>query len=654
MCGITGSYNWDVPERVFHDLVEASRHRGPDAEGSYASPGDPPRTRLGFRRLAIIDLSDQANQPFRKNGLVLVFNGEIYNFRELKASLETEGARFRTSSDTEVVLEAWNAWGPACLGRFRGMFAFGVYDERTEKLALARDPFGIKPLFVARRPDGLAFASELKALRPILSAAELEIDPVAFAASLLYSWVPENHCIHRGVSKLAPGHWLEIDPSGRVSSHCYYDPVAELVEAPLDPVSPRELGEILADSVRSHLVADVPVSSFLSGGLDSSLVTVMASKAAGSIDAYTIAFREEDRRLEAMPDDLAYARRVAERHDVPLHVIEIDPDLAEMLPFIVRTLDEPIGDAAALNAYLICRAARDAGVKVLLSGMGADEIFAGYRKHLACKLATHYRRLPGPLRKGIVEPLVARLPVAGRRRGYRTVRWAKRFLSFAGLEEAHAFQRSYTHYDVDELGSVLPAEFEPALQQLMEEHAILYRRGPRNDMINRMCFTDTNLFLPSLNLAYTDRASMAASTEVRVPFVDVEVVRAAFSVPGSRKIRGRHGKEILKRAAEPYLERDIIRRPKGLFSAPLRAWIRRDLTELVDDLLPNGKLVQEGLVDGDWIGGIIERDRAMMEDNSKQVWHLLTLETWYRDHLEDLGRAGAGTARDAQANRAWR
>jgi asparagine synthase (glutamine-hydrolysing) len=331
-----------------------------------------------------------------------------------------------------------------------------------------------------------------------------------------------------------------------------------------------------------------------------------------------------------MPDDLTYARRVATAHGIRLHEVEVAPDVTELLPRIVRALDEPIGDAAAINAYLICEAARATGVKVLLSGMGADELFGGYRKHYACLLASRYRRVPSFVRHGMVEPIVDRLPVAGKRRGYRSIRWAKRFLAFADLPEEAAFRRSYTHYGVDDLQQMLDPGLWSLVDGLVEEHAAVYAEGPPDDQVNRMCYTDTRMFLAGLNLAYTDRASMAASTEVRVPFVDKEVARAAFSIPGDRKIVGTSRKDVLKQAALEWLPKDITHRPKGLFSAPLRAWIRRDLQEMVEDRVVRGTLVGSGMLDKARVRALIDEDRSGATDRSKEIWQLLTLEVWYQ------------------------
>jgi asparagine synthase (glutamine-hydrolysing) len=635
MCGIAGVYNLPEYADSLGAMVSSIDHRGPDAGGTYLQ-SDPFPVALGHRRLSIIDLSHAADQPLVKDGLVLVFNGEIYNYRELKAELAAHGATFTTNSDSEVLLEAWRAWGSHSLDRLRGMFAFGLLNERTGQLVLARDPFGIKPLFWAARGDGLVFASELKALVAALGDG-LEVDLSGIVASLLYYWVPESHCVYRGVAKLPPGCWLEATPDGRRRIHRYYDPADRLAAGGLPEVGVDALRATLEDSVAVHLTADVPVGTFLSGGLDSSLLTVMAARHNAEIDSYTISFREADQRFEAMPDDLSYARKVAGNHGIRLHEIEIAPDIVGLLPRIVDILDEPIGDAAAINAYLICSAARDAGLKVLLSGMGADELFAGYRKHYACLLAARYRRLPRALRRGIVTPMVNRMPVGSAHRGYRSVRWAKRFVSFADLPEEAAFRRSYTHYDPVGLRQLVSSEAWPLVDELINEHAAVYREGPTGDQVNRMCYTDLRMFLPGLNLAYTDRASMAASVEVRVPYVDKQVVEAAFAISGERKVRGRQGKAVLKEAAEAWLPKEIIYRPKALFSAPLRAWMRRDLKDMIDDCVADGWLVGSGLIDGSVVREMIEDNRRGQADRSKELWQLLTLECWYQNRVGAAG-----------------
>ena len=633
MCGIAGCYQQAEGERLASVMRGALAHRGPDDEGLYRFTESGIQVHLAHRRLSIIDLSSAARQPFSKGGVTLSYNGELYNYRELRAELVRLGARFRSSSDTEVVLEAWRHWGPGALQRFRGMFAFAVFDEGTGHLVLARDHLGIKPLFVMRRNGGVAFASELKAIVRAFGT-ELETDPSALVASMLYYWVPEQHCAIRGVEKLPPGTWAECRPDGVMTVHPYWRLSEVASEAAAGPTA--DLGAVVEESVAAHLVADVPVSTFLSGGLDSSIVTVLAKRTNPAIDAYTITFRAEDQRLEAMPDDAKYARIVARQFGVDLHEIEIAPDVVELLPQMASVLDEPIGDPAAINTLLICKAAREAGVKVLLSGMGADELFGGYRKHYACLLGARYRRLPEPVRARVVRPIVDKVPVSVGRHGLRQVRWAKRFLSFADLPEEPAFRRSYTLYDPEDLVALLDPALAPHVDALLEEHADVYNDNALEDHVNRMCLADGRLFLPGLNLAYTDRSSMAASTEVRVPYVDVEVVRAAFSSPGSAKIVGRRSKAVLKEAAERWLPPEIVHRPKGLFSAPLRAWVRRDLRPLVDDVLLGGQLVDSGFLQPKAVQQLVSEDRTGREDRSKQIWQLLTLELWSRQ-TQSLG-----------------
>ncbi|MGH4014548.1 MAG: asparagine synthase (glutamine-hydrolyzing) [Pseudonocardiaceae bacterium] len=648
MCGIAGTYLWADGGPLTDRLTAAVAHRGPDGTGRYTHRAGDGEVHLGHRRLSIIDLSPTGAQPMVIDGLALTYNGELYNAPELRAELQAAGVRFRGSSDTEVLLQAWRRWDTACLPRLRGMFAFAVFDERTGELVLARDQLGIKPLFLVRRGRGLVFASELKAIAGALGGA-LHVDDAALVASLLYYWVPDSRCAFREAEKLPPGSWLRCRPDGRVERGRFWSirEVAQEAAASGDDLSGApdlavtDLNDVVADSTRRHLLSDVPVATFLSGGLDSSYLTALAARHETGISAYTIGFRAEDAKFEAMPDDLRYARQVAARFGVDLHEIEIAPNVLDLLPHLTYHLDEPIGDPAAINTFLICSAAREAGVKVMLSGMGADELFAGYRKHLANVLALRYQGLPRSVRRPL-RATVERLPVATSRRGYRSVRFAKRFLSFADLPEETAFRRSYTMYDRLELLGLLSPDLAGAVEDVLTEHDDVYRDQALDDHVNRMCLADSRLFLPGLNLAYTDRASMAASTEVRVPFVDVEVVKAAFRIPGHQKIVGRQGKVALKKAALSILPAEIVHRPKGLFSAPLRAWMSRDLAPLVHEVVNEGLLVSSGFLQREALQRLVAEDAAGQQDRSKHLWHIVTLEYWYRS-------AAAGGAGDVRA-----
>jgi asparagine synthase (glutamine-hydrolysing) len=635
VCGIAGCYQQDDGHKLTDVMTERIAHRGPDAGAIWSHEDERASIHLGHRRLSIIDLSTSANQPLVKGGLALVYNGELYNYRELRTELEKKGASFITSSDTEVVLEAWRHWGPDALPRFRGMFAFAIADTATGELALARDPLGIKPLLYLCRGNGIVFASELKAL---LSAVgpELKIEPGAMVASMLYYWVPEQRCSIQGVRKLPAGSWARFHPDGTHEAHSYWrvqDVAREAADGPA-----ADLRAIIRESVSVHLIADVPVSSFLSGGLDSSIITVLAHQEASSVDAYTITFRPADQKLEAMPDDAVYARKVARQFGIDLHEIEISPDIVDMLPKMVDILDEPIGDPAAINTFLMCQAARERGVKVILSGMGADELFGGYRKHLACMMASRYHRMPAAVRLP-ARSTVNALPVSIGNRGLRYPRWAKRFMTFAELPEEARFRRSYTLYDPADLTQLVGPDLAAHVDNVIADHAAIYNDNDLSDEVNRMCLADTRLFMAGLNLTYTDRASMAASVEVRTPFVDLIVARAAFSIAGRDKIRGKTAKAALKDAAEAWLPHEIVHRPKASFGAPLRAWVRNDLRELIGDVLVGGELTQLGMLRKGQLQRLIADEQAGREDYAKQIWQLLSMELWYRQ----VRAAGVGS-----------
>ncbi len=625
VCGIAGCFQQVDGDEIVQRMSERLAHRGPDDSGTFRFREGQLSCQLAHRRLSIIDLGPGGHQPLSRDGVTITYNGELYNYRALRSELAAQGVAFETASDTEVVLEAWRRWGAGALPRFRGMFAFAIFDERAGRLFLARDPLGIKPLHYLPRKDGVIFASELKSI--VHAVGGLEADPAALMASLLYYWVPPGRCALRRVVKLPPGSWAEFRPDGTHLVRSYWSLVDVAADAAAGPRA--DLQAVIEESVAAHLVADVPVSSFLSGGLDSSLVTVLAQRENPSLEAYTITFRQEDARVEAMPDDALFARRVAERHGIRLHEIEASPDIARLLPRIVDILDEPVGDPAAINTLLMCEAARDAGAKVVLSGMGADELFGGYRKHLACLLAARYRRLPHAARRATRAAMDA-LPVVVAGRGLRHVRWAKRFLDFAERPEAASFRRSYTLYDPPDLMALVSPQLAEHLDEVLDEHDAVYLDTAFRDPIDRMTLADARLFLPGLNLAYTDRASMAASVEVRVPFVDPAVAAAAFSLPPSTKVSGLTTKVALKEAAAAWLPPDVVRRPKASFSAPLRAWISRDLRDLVDTDLLRGQLVSCGMLQRAPLERLVDEDRRGRADHAKQIWQLLTLEMWCR------------------------
>ena len=631
MCGIAGVIGQQISREQLVAMATAQQHRGPDNSGYFQNG----LVSFTHQRLSILDLSERSNQPMTKGGWTITFNGEIYNFREIKAELAAS-ADFQTTSDTEVVLEAWRRWGPACLDKLRGMYAFAIHDDSTGETFLVRDPFGIKPLFYLPLGSGAAFSSELKALEAVYRS-RLSVNQTAVSASLMFAWIPESECIWNEVRKLRPGHYLRVSGAGAISEHEFWD-FSALISPQRKVISNENeaidhLEAVLLDSVEHHLIADVPVNAFLSGGLDSSLIVAMARKRLAALDCYTIKFRDTDKKHESMPDDAMYAGRVAKHLGVKLNMIEVAPDVSTLLPRIVSHLDEPIGDSAAINTLLICEAGQANGVKVQLSGMGADELFGGYRKHYANLLAKRYRWLPSFVRRGVVTPLVNRMSVASADGGHRTARWAKRFVEFANLPEHDAFVRSYSYYNAQELAALTNDRGTQGMEGVIAAHRRTFSKAQHLPLLDRMCYTDAQWFMTSLNLAYTDRASMAASTEVRVPFIDKKVVEAAFQIDSALKIRGRTSKYILKKVAERWLPREIIYRPKAGFTMPLRAWVRNDLKGMVDDYVLSSKgLAGREDFDPKALRQMVEQDRKGVEDNAQRIWHLLTLEQWFRNH----------------------
>ncbi|MFZ6012335.1 MAG: asparagine synthase (glutamine-hydrolyzing) [Bacteroidota bacterium] len=630
MCGIAGFINFSNAESLVRQAHTLQAHRGPDFHGSWINDN----VVLIHQRLSIIDLSERSNQPFRKNGLTMIFNGEIYNYQDIQQKLIRErNVEFITSGDTEVVMEAYRAWGVKCFDHFIGMFAFALYDEEKRYLLLARDHFGIKPLYYTHHNNQFAFSSELKTLLK-LGAVNKTVHTFSLLASLNYLWIPGNESIVQGIKKVPPGHYLEISAAENPITP-KITPYWKLKASESDRSEAQtveELRSVLADSIKRHMVADVPVSSFLSGGLDSSLISVLASHHNKKLSTYTIGTRSQDKLVEKMPDDEKYANLLAHKHNFDHHNIVISPDIIEDFPRMVKLLDEPIGDPAAINTYLICKQAREQGVKVLLSGMGADELFFGYRRQLATLYAARYKKIPALLRKPV--EIAGRLaPVKINNSGFKTGRWLKRFLSFANLPIEQAYRRSYSYYDDSDYNRLLIGDYHNELRTLNEQHHQFFYEHPDFDLENKMCYTDINMFMVGLNLAYSDRASMAASVEVRVPFIDKKVVEYAMTIPGKLKYRKGESKYILKKAAESYLPEEIIYRPKASFGAPIRSWISNDLRGMVDDLLSEERIKKRGIFQYAFVKKLIDDDRKGIQDNAYQIYQLLTLELWFNEFL---------------------
>jgi len=628
MCGIAGFLNFNYSNPYFDSVNVIQQHRGPDAQSSYQKEN----LKLFHQRLSIIDMSDDANQPFEKEGLVIVFNGEIYNYKALRKRLSDEGVSFSTTSDTEVLLELYRIKGADCLNDLEGMFAFAIYNQRSRNLFLARDPFGIKPFFYYSNGIKFAFASELKTLVKA-PGVDKEINLNSLTASLNYLWIPGNNSMFSSIEKLPAGHYANVSPKGLFELKQYYKP-STLISFSNEIEAIDAIDYALQNSVKRHLEADVPVSAFLSGGLDSSLLSVLAHKHQ-PLSTYSIAIAQKDKSVEQMPDDAKYARQLAKQHGFDHHEIQIDPSITKELPHMVYHLDEPIGDPAAINTYLISKAARDHGVKVLLSGMGADELFFGYRRQMATLLALKYQNIPKPVRS-LINATANTLPVKIGSKGIKPVRWAQRFLTFANLSPADAYQRSYSYYDSNELSNLFTGDVTSQTNELIGSHRALFNEAYGDkDYINKMCFTDMHYFMQGLNLTYTDRASMAASVEVRVPFIDKEVVELALAIKGTLKFKNRTQKYLLKKVGERHLPKSIIYRPKASFGAPIRSWISGSLSPMVQDLLNSDSIKNRGIFNPTFVANLIKEDKEGKKDNAYQIYQLLTTELWFQNFIDN-------------------
>ncbi len=625
MCGIAGFVGFENKREFARTANEIQKHRGPDDqsvwEDDYIS--------LSHQRLSIIDLENRANQPFEKHGLILVYNGEIYNYLEIQEILVAEyGANFSTKSDTEVLIEAFFHLGEKCLDLFIGMFSFCVYNKETNESFLARDHFGIKPLFYFHDNQKFAFSSELKTLVK-LGITSKEINKEALVAAMNYLWIPNDVCIFKDVQKLEPGSFCKLDKNGNLKVRKYWSlNDANKITKPF-----KEVDSALLASMDRHLIADVPVSSFLSGGLDSSLISVLAKQRLKKLNTYTIGISEKDKKVEKMPDDQKYAKRLADEFGFNHEEIIVDSSIIDLLPKMIYVLDEPIGDPAAINTYLISKSAAEKGEKVLLSGMGADEIFFGYRRQMATLLALNYNRIPKFLKKTI-NKTVDLFPVKSGNNGVKVVRWAKRFLSFTDLAEHETYMRSYSYYSKAELSQLFNADCSKEIDVLYKKHETLFNAKYQGDIINKICNIDIQMFMLGLNLTYTDRASMAASVEVRVPFIDKNLIETAMAIPGKTKFQKNTSKYLLKKVAEKHLPKYITRRKKASFGAPIRSWISNDLRGMVDEYLSEEQINSRNIFNYDFVKNMIEKDRKGSADFAYQIYMLLTIEIWFRTFVD--------------------
>ncbi len=647
MCGIAG-FVGRGDRRIIEAMTDAIRHRGPDDAGVAYVEG-PANVGLGNTRLAIQDLSPDGHQPMSTPDAryTIVFNGEIYNFKELRAELIRDGFQPRSGSDTEVLLALFRNEGRAMLSRLNGMWAFAIWDAEERSLFLARDRFGEKPLYLFQQGSTLLFGSELKSFAHHPSFT-VEVDHTALLRYLTFLWVPEPDSLFAGVHKLPPGHFATYK-NGSLEIAQYWDLPLHVER----PVSAREAAtEVrtrLFKSVERRLVSDRPVGAFLSGGIDSStMVAAMAAVSTEPVQTYTIGFRNTDFEWESVESEVPLAQRVAKHVGAKWEHIELGSEISTLLPTVIEHLDEPVADPAAITAFLLCQAAKKERT-VLLSGMGGDEVFAGYRRHKALQMTELYRRTPALLRGAIQRRLVPALEKSQHRKILGLAKDARTFLSNVDAPFEERFIGYARYHTSSELSELLHPDLRArvAVSDVTATHARVMARSTGADPLLRMLYTDMKTFMPSLNMLYMDKMSMASAVEVRLPFLDHELVKYAASLSSSLKIRRMTGKWILRKAFDGMLPSDVLwSRKKVGFGAPIRTWLKRDLAPLLNDVLSDRRVRERGLFDPARVRAIV--NNPLQGRNDLRIWSLLTLEIWLSG-IETRTRAHAMCASEASA-----
>jgi asparagine synthase (glutamine-hydrolysing) len=645
MCGICGCVG-RADQHAVLAMTRRMAHRGPDGEGVQCFPSESGSIpcALGHRRLSIIDPTPRGKQPmsFGDGRYWITYNGELYNFRQLRRELESEGLRFATQTDTEVLLAMYLKHGPDMLARLNGIFAFGIWDSRQQSLFLARDRLGVKPLYWTQHEGVFYFASEVKSLLAVLPSARLREDMVA--DYLTFLWVSDPDTLFDGIYKLAPGH-RAIFRDGHLTIEQYWDMHFD-VEDRTEAEWSERVRTAISDAVHRQMVSDVPLGSFLSGGLDSSAIVAAMKEATQSVTTYTIGFNAEDLSHDIVPDDVRYARQMGKAFDTDYHETILEPGVVDLLPKLVWHMDEPIGDPACISTYLICSAARER-LTVILSGMGGDEVFAGYPRHLAARIGRIADLVPRPVRAALRRGLEGRLTLGppGRLRGpRRNLMKLMRGIDATPIERYLIYS---SYYQRQELERLLVPQLHETANHTLDRHHSYVKQVQDQHWLNQLLHIDLKTFLPSLNLAYTDKMSMAASTEVRVPLLDDEIVALSARIPPELKLRHMTRKYILKRSMEGTLPHEIIWRPKAGFGAPVRSWLVNDLKPMVGDLLSPEAVRARGLFDPAEVRRIVAANDSGAEDNALRLWALLTLEIWQQTYLDGMTDAAEVTGRVA-------
>ena len=641
MCGIFGvvelTQGRQPEEGLLERMGQMMIHRGPNDHGHYFGKG----AAIGMRRLSIIDLQG-GHQPIgNEDGTVwVVCNGEIYNFKELRTQLEALGHVFGCDSDTETIVHLYEEEGVELFKRLRGMFAIALWDARRSRLILARDRVGKKPLYVCRQPHRILFASEIKSLLEVCDIPR-RLNLRALREYLALGYVPAPYTLFEGIEKLLPGHYMVVE-KGRVETQQYWDAPAGPIATYSEDEWVERLREKLLECVRIRLVSDVPLGAFLSGGIDSStIVAAMARMTDQPVKTYSIGFEGADRFYNELP----YARIVAKKFATDHHEIIVRPDIGQLLPSLIWHLDEPIADSAFITTYLVARLASQS-VTVILSGVGGDELFGGYRRYLGSQLAGYFNRLPIALRKKWIPSLLAALPQDRHSNLKNYIRYADAFVKSAHSDATAQYMSYITLFSSDLQESLLATgrtkDSFPSnafASSIMKNY---FEAHPNLTGLNQLIYADLKTSLADDLLALTDKMTMAASIECRAPLVDHELIEMASSMPDSMKVRGFTMKYLLKKAVKPWLPPEILNRKKRGFGAPVGSWIRNDLSPLVDNLLSETQVKRRGLFNWSVIREMIAVHKAQKSDYTDHLLALINLELWCqifmdgKDHHEVL------------------
>ncbi len=632
MCGIAGIAG--QPDRASVSLMcEVLQHRGPDDEGIYSDI----QVCLGMRRLAVIDLPG-GHQPIQNEDgrLRIVFNGEIYNYLELRSDLLGKGHEFTTFSDTEVIVHLYEEYGEACLNRLEGMFAFAIWDRKEETLFLARDPIGVKPLFYVWKGERLLFASEIQALLAVDDSLN-ELDPEALHSFLSYLYVSAPKTMFRSIRRLPPGHFLKYrNRTVRVrrywglDSSSHWEPSGVKIQGD-DYV--RHGLSLLRDAVRKRMISDVPLGAFLSGGMDSaSIVALMSEYSARPVKTFTVGYGDED----ASYNELSSARVVAERFGTDHHEFILQPDVVEVLPEIVRMMGEPMADSSAIPTYLISRETKK-HVTVALSGIGGDEVFLGYPRYLGARLSGIYESVPFWMRRWIFSPVGESLPESTRSRNLGG--WIKRFVHGGRLDPVDRYLSWISFYTPEMKGSLYSGEFRDLLRESgsSDIHREYLSGMRRLEYVRRVSCLDLMTYLPDDLLFMADSMSMAHSLELRVPFCDRRLVEFLVGIPTRIRMRRFRLKRMLREMMKWVLPPEILDKKKQGFMVPIGGWFRRDLNGYLRDMLLSGRAASRGFFKPPVVERMVKDHLSGAGVYTHHLWALLTFEVWCRTFLDGEG-----------------